>query len=65
MLNFALIGCGRIAVRHSELLGNKQIKNAQLTAVCDNQSERAKSIGKKFNVPYYTNIETMLEKEKK
>ena len=29
MLNFALVGCGRIAKRHSELLGHKQIANAR------------------------------------
>ena len=35
MIKFALIGCGRIAVRHSELLGNKKIANGCLVAVCD------------------------------
>ena len=29
-LNFALVGCGRIAKRHSELLGLGQISNARL-----------------------------------
>ncbi len=30
MLNFALIGCGRIAKRHSELLGRGQIAGADM-----------------------------------
>ena len=36
MLNFALVGCGRIAKRHSELLGFNEINGAKLVSVCDN-----------------------------
>ena len=35
MINFALVGCGRISKRHSELLGENQVAGAQLVAVCD------------------------------
>jgi len=42
MINFALVGCGRIAKRHSELLGLNQIKGAKLVAVCDNRINSAK-----------------------
>ena len=63
MLKFALVGCGRIAKRHSELLGLNQIKNAKLVAVCDIVEEKAKVIGEKFNVPYYTNMDEMMQKE--
>jgi predicted dehydrogenase len=45
MLNFALVGCGRIAKRHSELLGFEQIKGARLIAVCDLIEEKSKKIG--------------------
>ena len=41
-LRIALIGCGRIAHRHAELLGNKKIHQVELTAVCDKKIERAK-----------------------
>ena len=40
-LEFALVGCGRIAVRHAELLGLQQVKGASLVAVCDSDSVRA------------------------
>jgi hypothetical protein len=30
MLNFAIVGCGRIAKRHSELLGLRQIEGAYI-----------------------------------
>lgn len=60
MLKVALVGCGRIAKRHSELLGNKLINNAGLSAVCDIDEERARIIGEKFNVPYYSDMHSML-----
>ena len=64
MLNFALIGCGRIGKRHIDLLGNNQIKNARLAAVCDTVETRAKEFGTKYKVPYYTDMDCMMETEK-
>lgn len=63
MLNFALMGCGRIAQRHSDLLGNNQITNARLAAVCDVIPGKAGAIGEKFRVPHYTDIHTLMKKE--
>ena len=63
MLRFALVGCGRIAKRHSELLGYNQIENTSLVAVCDIDEEKAKKIGEQFSVPYYTNMDEMMQKE--
>jgi UDP-N-acetyl-2-amino-2-deoxyglucuronate dehydrogenase len=61
MIRFAIVGCGRIAVRHSDLLGNGIIKNAQLSAVCDINPEKAKLFGTKFNVPWFTDYHEMLK----
>ena len=63
MLKFGLVGCGRIAKRHSELLGLNQIENASLIAVCDIDEEKAKKIAEQFNVPYYTDMDEMMQKE--
>lgn len=60
MLNFALVGCGRIAKRHSELLGNRQIANARLVAVCDTKVDRAERIGAQFDVPAYADMHEMM-----
>jgi len=60
MLKFALIGCGRIAKRHSELLGHRQISHAELVAVCDLVEEKAKKIGEQFGVPYFTDMHEMM-----
>lgn len=64
MLSFALVGCGRIAKRHSELLGHKQIAGARLAAVCDVKVDRAKAIGTQFGVPAYADMHDMMRKEK-
>lgn len=61
MLRFALVGCGRIAKRHSELLGMGEIDGAALAAVCDVQADRAEAMGSRFNVPWFTDMEAMME----
>lgn len=63
MLRFALMGCGRIAKRHSELLGNKQIAGAELACVCDIVAEKAQAIGERFGVPWYTDVATMMAEQ--
>ena len=60
MLKFALVGCGRIAKRHSELLGNGQIDGAELVAVCDLVASKAEAIAEKFSVPSFTDMHEMM-----
>lgn len=60
MLKFVLIGCGRIAKRHSELLAEGQIEGAQLVAVCDLDANKAEAIGRKYSIPYFTDMHEML-----
>jgi predicted dehydrogenase len=60
MLRFALVGCGRIAQRHSELLGKQQIAGAGLVAVCDLVESKARRIGGEFGVPHFTDMHEML-----
>jgi UDP-N-acetyl-2-amino-2-deoxyglucuronate dehydrogenase len=64
MLNFALVGCGRIAKRHSELLGLQQIKGATLVSVCDLMEVKAKKIAEQFSISYHTDMHQMMQKEK-
>lgn len=63
MIRFALVGCGRIARRHAELLGNGMIDGAKLAAVCDTNISKAKYYGEKFGVSFFTQMEEMLETE--
>jgi Predicted dehydrogenases and related proteins len=62
-LNFALVGCGRISLKHAELLGSNKIKNSRLVAVCDIDEGKARKTGTKYNVPYYTDMDTMMRQE--
>ena len=59
-LNFALVGCGRISKRHSELLGLQQIRNAKLVAVCDVVAEKAEKIAQNFSVPHFMDMHAMM-----
>lgn len=62
MLNFALVGCGRIAPKHADILGRGQIPNARLAAVCDIVPERAQRFGKTYGVPHYASLDEMMAK---
>lgn len=60
LLKFCLVGCGRIAKRHSELLGHNAISGAQLSAVCDIDPVKARRIGDQFGVPWFTDMHAMM-----
>jgi predicted dehydrogenase len=64
VLRFALVGCGRIAPRHAELLSKGQVRNASLAAVCDIDEAKARAFGAKYGVPAYKDMDEMLKKEK-
>lgn len=59
-VKFALIGCGRIAAKHADVIASK-IENARLVAVCDVVRKRAENYGKKYNIPFYTDYHTMFK----
>ena len=61
MLNFALVGCGRISAKHIDAISSSE--DAELTAVCDADEQKAKSLGDKFNISYYSDMHLMMEKE--
>lgn len=61
MKRFALVGCGRIAKRHSELLGSGLIEGAELAAVCDIIPEKAAAIAERFHVPAFEDMDVMME----
>ncbi|MFP3454396.1 Gfo/Idh/MocA family oxidoreductase, partial [Bacillus sp. SIMBA_154] len=57
----ALVGCGRIAKRHAELLSGV-VGGAQLVAVCDTDEARARSFGEKYGVAWFTDMDEMMAK---
>ncbi len=60
MIRFGLLGCGRIAKRHSDLLGSNHIEGAGLVAVCDPVCARADALAAKFGVPAHYDIDAFL-----
>ena len=59
-MKFAIVGCGRIALRHAENI----IKQAKLSAVCDTIKERADQFAKKYHAKAYYSLEDLLWAEK-
>ena len=58
-IQFAIVGCGRIAQRHAEHIS----KMARLAAVCDIKRQRADELAAKYNCKAYSSIEEMLTHE--
>jgi predicted dehydrogenase len=59
-INFAIIGCGRIAQRHAEHINN----NGKLVAVCDVVKDKADALGGKYGATSYTDIAELIGNEK-
>jgi UDP-N-acetyl-2-amino-2-deoxyglucuronate dehydrogenase len=59
-LQFAIVGCGRIAQRHAEHI----VKLGKLVAVCDNIPDKARALADRYNVPHYQDIDTLLQQVK-
>lgn len=60
MLNFAIVGCGRIAKRHAEILGTGQVAGARLVAVSDIIEARSRAFAEQHSVPYFTDYHRMM-----
>jgi predicted dehydrogenase len=61
MINFALLGCGRIAKRHADLLGTGQIAGARLAAVCDVDPARAQAFAARYGVRGHASLPALLD----
>ena len=59
----AVVGCGFYAQNHLYAWNDLKDKGAKLVSVCDLDYKKAKEAGGKFGIPFYTNINEMLEKE--
>lgn len=58
-VNFALVGCGRISRKHVDALASTDI--ARLVAVCDVLPDRARTLARSLDVPWFTDIDQMLD----
>ncbi|MET0856855.1 MAG: Gfo/Idh/MocA family oxidoreductase [Telluria sp.] len=60
MFNVGILGCGRIAKRHIDLLGHGKLAGARLGALCDVVPGRAEAYGSQFRVPAFQHIDDFL-----
>lgn len=60
-LNFAIIGCGRIAQRHAEHINNTV--GANLIATCDIEAPKSKDLAEKYNATPYQHVKDLLENQ--
>jgi predicted dehydrogenase len=57
-INFALIGCGRVAPRHAQSYA--QLREARLVAVADVRANRAQRFAQEYDATPYTDYHTLL-----
>mgnify|MGYP006076251161 CR=1 FL=1 len=62
IINFAIIGCGRIAGHHCRAILN--LNDARLVAVCDLDSQKTKNYADEFSVKSYLDFNKMLTENK-
>lgn len=63
MNRFAILGCGRIARRHADLLAGNAIPGATLTAVCDTDPKAADSFATAYKVPAEYSLPALLSRK--
>lgn len=58
-VRFAFIGCGQIANKHAVALG--RLEEAEVVGAYDIDASAARNVGEKYSIPYYTDVELMVE----
>lgn len=58
-LRFALQGCGRISSKHAQALSGN-VTGAELVAVCDINSDKARRMGEQYRVPWFCGVDDMI-----
>jgi predicted dehydrogenase len=62
MVNFALVGCGRIARKHADILASGAVPGARLVAACDIQPQRAEEFRQRYGIPTFLDMHEMMDK---
>lgn len=63
MLKVAIIGCGKIAEAHAEVI--RSLSNANLVSTCDREILMARQLAERYGAgAFYDDLASMLEKEK-
>ncbi|NCB08565.1 MAG: Gfo/Idh/MocA family oxidoreductase [Bacteroidia bacterium] len=62
LYNVAILGCGKVAHLHAKAVQN--LSNAKLAGVWSRTEDSAKTFAAQYNVPFYTDVETLIQTEK-
>ena len=62
LYNIAILGCGKVAHLHAKAVQN--LPNAKLAGVWSRSENSAKTFAAQYNVPIYTDVETLIQNEK-
>ncbi|CAB4570760.1 MAG: gfo/Idh/MocA family oxidoreductase [Actinobacteria bacterium] len=60
MKTIALVGCGRIAQRHADIVSKSEEFGLKLVAVCDLLESRVQAFSLKYSVPGYLDMDQMM-----
>ena len=63
-MGFALVGCGRIAQKYSQIFADGTLGGARLVACCDLKEERARKLAQRHAVPFFTDYRRMLDEHR-
>lgn len=58
-MKFALVGCGKIAKKHTHVIQN-YLDDAQIVGFCDTVPERAQEFGEKYGAPAFSSVQQMM-----
>ncbi len=58
-IGFGVVGCGVIGPVHCDSI--KQVAAARLVAVCDTDLQKARTLGERYAVPFYTDLAAFLQ----
>lgn len=61
-LRTALVGCGKVGATHAAIW--KKLPMSEFVAVCGASSRKSQAFASRFEVPFYTDIAEMIEKER-
>lgn len=59
-LGFALVGCGRIAQKYSEIFASGELSGGHLVSCCDIKPDRAEALGARHGIPTYADYHEMM-----
>lgn len=59
-LGFALVGCGRIAQKYSDIFASGELEGATLKGCCDPKTDRAEALAARHDIPSFSSYHDMM-----